>query len=150
MNTTDDPELLLASELKHFAFVRVGLALARIQDLRLYRTEFDTFESYCRTKWHCGRSYVYHLMSAAQLFTQVFADGKGPKPSHESQLRPLMGLSPEQAQLAWARAAQNAGNGNITARLVRSAAQDLSLGARRKPMQPMARLDLAREPSPNA
>jgi hypothetical protein len=132
MNTPDDPELVLASELRPFPFVEVGLALARIRDDRLYRAEFPTFEAYCQTKWHCGRSYVYHLISAAQLFTQVFADGKAPKPSHESQLRPLVGLSSEQVQLAWGRAAQNAGNGRITARLVKTAVQELHLGASRK------------------
>jgi hypothetical protein len=129
MNTPDNPELVIASALRGFPFVEVGLALARIRDQRLYRAEFPTFEAYCQTKWHYGRRYVYHLMSAAQLFTQVFADGKGPKPRHESQLRPLMGVSPEQAQLAWERAAQNAGNGRITARLVRTAVQELHLGA---------------------
>jgi hypothetical protein len=134
MNTPDDPELVLASELRPFPFVEVGLALARIRDQRLYRAEYQTFEAYCQTKWHCGRSYVYHLISAAQLFTQVFADGKAPKPRHESQLRPLMGLSPEQAQLAWERAAQNAGNGRITARLVKTAVRELHLGASPKPI----------------
>ena len=119
MNTPDDPELVLASALRAFPFVEVGLALARIRDARLYRAEFQTFEAYCQTQWHYARSYVYHLISAAQLFTQVFADGNGPKPSRESQLRPLRGLSPEQAQLAWERAAQNAGKGRITARLVK-------------------------------
>jgi hypothetical protein len=54
MNTPDDPELLLASELRPFAFVKVGLALARIRDARLYRAEFPTFEAYCQTKWHHG------------------------------------------------------------------------------------------------
>jgi hypothetical protein len=132
MNTPDDPELVLASELRPFAFVKVGLALARIRDLRLYRADFQTFEAYCQTKWHYGRSYVYDLMSAAQLFTQVFADGKGPKPRHESQLRPLVGLSPEQARLAWERAAQNAGKKRITALLVKTAVQELHLGASQK------------------
>ena len=32
-------------------FVEVGLALARIRDARLYRIEFDTFETYCRERW---------------------------------------------------------------------------------------------------
>jgi hypothetical protein len=132
MNTPDNPELVIASALRGFPFVEVGLAFARIRDARLYRAEFPTFEAYCQTKWHYGRRYVYQLISGAQLFTQAFADGKGPKPSHESQLRPLMGLSPEQARLAWKRAAQNAGKGRITARLVKTAIQELHLRANPK------------------
>jgi hypothetical protein len=134
MNTPDDPELVLASALRAFPFVEVGLALARIRDQRLYRAEFQTFEAYSQTKWHRSRRYVHDLICAARLFTQVFADANGPKPSHESQLRPLMGLSPEEAQLAWGRAAQNAGKGRITARLVRTAVQELHLSASPKPI----------------
>jgi hypothetical protein len=133
MNTPDDPELVLTAELRPFAFVKVGLALARIRDLRLYRAEFQTFEAYYRTKWHYGRRYVYHLISAAQLFTQVFVDGKGPKPKHESQLRPLAGLSPEQAQLAWERATEKAPGRKTTAQMVKSAVKELHLAGTANP-----------------
>ncbi|MHC1766929.1 MAG: hypothetical protein AB9869_21940 [Verrucomicrobiia bacterium] len=36
---------------------------------------------------------------------------------HESQLRPLVGLTPEQAQLAWTCAVENPGGRKINARL---------------------------------
>ena len=32
-------------------FVEVGLALAEIRDLRLYKLEYGGFEEYCRKKW---------------------------------------------------------------------------------------------------
>ena len=32
-------------------FVDVGLALPEIRDHRLYREEFDDFDTYCRAKW---------------------------------------------------------------------------------------------------
>jgi hypothetical protein len=108
-------------------FVQVGLALARIRDLELYRTEFESFEAYCRAKWEYGRIYVYHLISAAQLFTHLLANCKHRKPDHESQLRPLIGLSPEQAQQAWEYAVEKAGSRKITARLVKTAVQELGL-----------------------
>jgi hypothetical protein len=50
-------------------FVQVGMALARIKELRLYRIEFQRFEPYCQPKWQYGRRYANQLISAAQLFT---------------------------------------------------------------------------------
>jgi hypothetical protein len=50
------------------------------------------------------------------------------KPDHESQIRPLVGLTPEQAKLAWERAVEKAGGRRITARVVKSAVQDLHFG----------------------
>jgi len=43
----------------------------------------------------------------------------------ESQLRPLTGLPSEQARLVWNRAAETAGSGRITARLVGAALKEL-------------------------
>jgi hypothetical protein len=67
-------------------------------------------------------------MSAAQLFTYLVTNCEHRKPERESQLRPLIGLSPEQAKLAWDHAAEKAGSAKITARLVKAAVQDLGLG----------------------
>ena len=52
-------------------YVQVGLALAQIRNKRLYRTQYFTFEEYCRTKWSYGRHYVCRLISAAQVFTHL-------------------------------------------------------------------------------
>jgi hypothetical protein len=71
----------------------------------LYRTEFHTFEAYCRIKWASGGNYVGRLMSAAQVFTHLMTAGHQ-KPEHEKQVRPLAGLTPAQAQLAWDRAGE--------------------------------------------
>jgi hypothetical protein len=46
-------------------FVEVGLALAEIRDSRLYRSDFDTFEEYCQSKWNWGRQRAYELIAAA-------------------------------------------------------------------------------------
>ena len=78
-------------------FVQVGLALAQIRDDRLYKVDFDTFERYCQVKWQYGRRYVNQLISAAQVFTYLGATGSQQKPEHERQVRPLVGLTREQA-----------------------------------------------------
>jgi hypothetical protein len=54
-----------AAEAGRKTFVEVGLALAEIRDARLYRSDFDTFEEYCRTKWGWAKSYAYNLITAA-------------------------------------------------------------------------------------
>src|SRR5438105_4860117 len=84
-------------------FVEAGLALGQIRDRRLYRIEFHTFDAYCRAKWQYARVYAYHLICAVQLFRHLLANCKQRKPDHESQLRPLIGLSLAQAQVAWER-----------------------------------------------
>jgi hypothetical protein len=116
------------------AFYDVGLALARIRDGRLYRMDYDSFEAYCQAKWEYGRRYVDQLISAAQMVRQLRASSSQLKPDHETQVRPLIGLTPEQARLAWERAVQKAGGGRITARLVKKAVQELQLAGPAKPV----------------
>jgi hypothetical protein len=107
-------------------FVGVGLALAAIRDGRLYRDDFDSFEAYCRAKWEYDRHYVDRLISAAQVFTHLMTNSHQ-KPDHETQLRPLIGLTPAEAQVAWQCAVEMAGGRNITARLVKRAVHELQL-----------------------
>jgi hypothetical protein len=111
-------------------FVAVGLAFASIRDLRLYRAECSTFEAYCRQKWHRGGRWVNQLIAAAQMFTHLTASCPQHKPDCEAQLRPLIGLTPEQAQLAWEYAATKAGAERITERHVKSAVEELQLAVR--------------------
>jgi hypothetical protein len=104
--------------------VQVGLAFATIRDRRLYRAEFTTFEEYCRNRWDYGRRYVNYLISAAQVFTYLGTRG-AQKPTHEKQVRPLIGLTPEQAQQAWDKAVQRAGGKTVTTRLVKNVVNGL-------------------------
>lgn len=48
-------------------FVEVGLALAEIRDLRLYRREYSGFAEYCREKWGWTRQHAYRLIEAAPV-----------------------------------------------------------------------------------
>ena len=49
------------------SFVEVGLALAEIRDMRLYKPEFKTFMDYCKEKWGWGKGYCNHVIRAAQV-----------------------------------------------------------------------------------
>jgi hypothetical protein len=48
-------------------FVDVGLALAEIRDLRLYRREYASFAEYCQKKWGWTRQHAYRLIEAAPV-----------------------------------------------------------------------------------
>jgi hypothetical protein len=105
-------------------FVDVGLALVQIRDDRLYRIEFPTFESYCRSRWQYGRHYVNRVIAAAHAFSTLEKTCLQ-KPEHESQMHPLLGLPDDQAKLAWECAVQFARGGKVTARIVKQAVQEL-------------------------
>jgi len=102
-------------------FLEVGCALARIRDQKLYRANNDTFEEYCLAKWHYARSHAYRLIGAAEMVKLLSPIGDIPAPTHEAQVRPLIGLRPEQALLAWKAAAGKAKGAMITAKLVKEA-----------------------------
>jgi hypothetical protein len=48
-------------------FVEVGLALAEIRDLRLYKREYGGFEEYCRERWGWEKAYANHVIRAADV-----------------------------------------------------------------------------------
>ena len=48
-------------------FVEVGMSLAEIRDLRLYKREYAGFEEYCREKWGWTRQHAYRLIEAAPI-----------------------------------------------------------------------------------
>jgi histone H3/H4 len=48
-------------------FIKMGTALAEIRDNRLYKSQFKTFEEYCREKWNFSRAHAYRLIDAAEI-----------------------------------------------------------------------------------
>jgi len=105
-------------------FFDVGKALTTIRDHRLYRGEYKTFEAYCRQKWQYGRAYAYRLISAAEVVANLSTIGDKRMPENESQVRPLIGLTPEQIRKAWAEALTDSKGERVTARLVKQKASN--------------------------
>lgn len=106
-------------------FVDVGKALATIQRDRLYRGEkYQTFEAYCRERWQYGKSHAHRLIGAAQVVEHLSPIGDTMSlPLNEAQVRPLIGLDPEDQRKAWQAAVEQAAGKSVTARLVRKAAE---------------------------
>jgi len=38
-----------------------------IRDNRLYRSDYATFEEYCRERWGWSRSYIHRQIAAAEI-----------------------------------------------------------------------------------
>jgi hypothetical protein len=109
--------------------IDVGLALIEIRDRRLYRIEFGSFAEYYVKKWRFDKRKVYFLTATAEVHRAITTGTNLPLPEYASQMRPLLGLTPDQVRLAWEHAAQEAGTGPITPRRVRAAVVELQFKA---------------------
>jgi len=102
------------------AFFTVGRALKEIQELRLYRNEYPTFDDYCADKLDISRGYAYRQIGAATVIENLLtyqpknmggAGGVGDPDEcrpmvdisqiRERHVRPLVGLSPQAQVEAW-------------------------------------------------
>lgn len=113
-------------------FVDVGNALLEIRDGRLYRSEFSTFEAYCRERWGMVQRHANRLIAAAETASAL--GPIGPIPATESQARPLTALPAEMQPVAWQRAVETAPDGKITAAHVQSVVDGMK--AEREPDRP--------------
>lgn len=103
-------------------FLRVGIALAKVRDAKLYRSDYATFEDYCDKRWHLSRTRAYELMSAAQISEAVseISDIPIATESHAKQLR---GLDPTQAAEVVEKAAET---GSVTAKSLAEAREEVA------------------------
>ena len=100
------------------AFYRVGCALAKIKDSRLYRETHDTFEAYCKDRWEMSKTNANRLIGSAQVKDSLAPMGVI-QPINERQARPLTKLATAEAQReAWETVVETAPEGKITARHV--------------------------------
>jgi hypothetical protein len=94
--------------------IDVANALLEIRDLRLYRKDYATFETYCKGRWGFERAHAYRLMDAAGVVQNLSPMGDI-QPTNERQVRPLTDLEPEQQREVWKEAVETAPNGKVTA-----------------------------------
>jgi hypothetical protein len=107
-------------------FFEVGAALLHVRDLRLYRTEYATFEAYCDEKWGMGKAYAHRLIGAATVRDNLSPIGDV-LPANEAQARPLTLLEPEQQREAWQTALERANETGkkLTAALVEAVVREM-------------------------
>jgi hypothetical protein len=104
-------------------FLEVGRALARIRQRRLYRDKFQSFEEYCRRQWDFSKTHANRLIEAAAVADVLTPIGV--KVRRESHVRALVWLPPQKIVAAWKRAEELAGDGEVNARVVRQAVEEL-------------------------
>jgi hypothetical protein len=103
-------------------FLEVGRALSKIRQKRLYRDHYQTFEEYCRQKWDFSKTHANRLIEAAavaDILTPI-----GVKVTRESHVRALVWLPPQKILAAWKKAEKLAGDGEVTASIVRQAVEE--------------------------
>lgn len=110
------------------SFLRVGDALIGIRDDRQYREAgFETFEAYCRDKWHLTHRHVNRMIEAANVVAEIqsVTGPMGPVPASERQARELSGLKPEVAAEVMRQAHEQA-DGKVTATAIRDARKEIA------------------------
>lgn len=116
-NELQDAERII--EEGYAAFLKVGLALARVRDSRLYRATHSTFEAYCESRWAISRTRAYELIGSAGITATLSAIADIPLPQNEGQARELRGLDPEVAAEVMKAAVDE--DGVVTAAAIKSA-----------------------------
>jgi hypothetical protein len=102
-------------------FCEVGTALKEIRGGRLYRDEYDDWDSYCRGRWDMSRSYAHRIMDSSSVIQNLLPIGNIPK--NEAQVRPLTKIEdPNKQREVWEKAVQTAQDigQEVTAKLVDS------------------------------
>ena len=111
----DDCEAVIERGLN--SFVEVGQALIKVRDQRLYRSDYDIFEDYCRNRWGFSGERARLLMRGAEVVERLTETPTmvGVLPTSERQARPLATLPSQDQSAAWQRAVETAPDGKVTA-----------------------------------
>ena len=114
------------------AFYEAGKALRELRDRRLYRSTHKTFEEYCLERFGFKRRHPYQLINAAEVVDNLLEMcanraqnfcGAPALPTSEYQVRPLVGLEPEQQRQAWRQAVEETKGKVPSSRLVKDIVQ---------------------------
>ena len=107
-------------------FIEVGLALAEVRDSKLYRSDYKTFDDYCREKWGWDKTYCTRLIGASEVSKTVPIGTI----HNEAQARELAKVEPAERAGVLEKAAES---GNVTAKSIREAAAPKQTARRSKP-----------------
>jgi galactitol-specific phosphotransferase system IIB component len=115
--------------------VKAGRALLEIRNYKdglFYKSQYTTFENYCRQRFGIGRPYAYQTMDAAEVYDDLSARAdkecvKVNLPENEKQLRQLKKLPRELRLEAWLRASNAAGSGRVTSTAVAKEVRQLAV-----------------------
>lgn len=92
-------ELVIKTGLE--TFYQVGQALLEIQENKLYRQEFNTFDEYLQGRWGFKQSQAYRLMDSANVILNLKSSPIGELPTNENQTRYLAQLDSDLQGYVW-------------------------------------------------
>lgn len=114
-------------EANYAAFLKVGLALAKIRDEKLYRATHKTFAAYVDERWNFTRTHAYRLIEAGEVAEAMSPIGDIPE--SESHARALKLVVDEHGPAA---AGEVMGavkvDGAVTAKSITKKADELGYG----------------------
>lgn len=115
----------LEATIKHglASFYEVGNALSAIRDMRLYRSEFKTFEEYCQDRWGFRRDYANKLIASAKVVESLDTN-VSKKPDSEGVARALGKAPEDKRQEVWQQAIERSG-GKPTAAEVKAVVAEI-------------------------
>lgn len=118
----DELEKIIASGIH--GFYEIGSVLIEIQADKLYKSQYKTFEEYCKQRWGMTRDYAYKQIKATRALDNLYTNGiqKATSPLTERNLRPLTDLQPEQQRDVWAGLVNS--SQVITEKLVKQAVKE--------------------------
>lgn len=106
-------------------FLDVGHALMKIQQARLYRDRYETFDSYVREQLDMSRSHAYNLINSTEVFDELSAMADIlVKPANERQIRGLIALPKDKRAVTWKKVVNAAAGKPVTAKLVNRVAAE--------------------------
>lgn len=98
-------------------FVDVGLALAKIRDEKLYVSDYETFEAYCKGRWGWHKAYCNHIIRAADTVKELPGE-LATMVASERQARELSKAKPAEREAVLGEAASR---GPLTAKTISQA-----------------------------
>jgi hypothetical protein len=130
LTKSEQQDLLQLEKQVKTAFFLAGMALAQINQRKLFQGTHASFEDYCRDKFGYSRDYAYLIIGAAKIY-QNLADNlptngrQLPLPTSERQLRPLVKarLAVGTQVEAWVESVEEADGGIPSGRIVKNVVQ---------------------------
>ena len=127
-------------------FVKVGNAIAEIQERKLYLRDYKSFEEYCQNRWGWSRDRGYLLISAAKTVNQLPPKCR-PVVGNERQAREISKIPKEHQEEVLESAKMN---GAITAKSIReTASKIIDVPFRPDDEEPPVRRDMTGYPIPD-
>lgn len=117
----------------HASFWTTGKALREIWEKKLYEHEYESFEKYLPARWDMKKSKGYLYINTYEVMEYLKGYGFKRLPENAAQARALTVLPKKMQVRAWELTLEKAGDGRITAAMVKEVVAEMRKASPRKP-----------------